>query len=112
MLLDMCHFINSFSVKLYFVLKNKYHLFIETIHCVIQEILMYLLTAYNSHSTCFGSRKNAPEKNASRINVNAPGKSAPRKIAPRKFAHKKNTPWKNCLEGTSNKFASDIFSFV
>ena len=89
MLLDMCHFINSFSVKLYFVLKKKYHLFIETIHCVIQEILMYLLTAYNNYSTCFGSRKNAP-----RINANAPGKSAPRKIAPRKFAPKKNTPWK------------------
>ena len=53
MLIEICHFINSFSVKLYFVLKKKYHLVIETIHCVIQEVLIYLLTACNNYSACF-----------------------------------------------------------
>ena len=45
--------INSFSVKLYFILKKKLHLFIETIRCVIQESIIYLLTACNNYNTCF-----------------------------------------------------------
>ena len=32
------------------MIKNKKK---ETIHYVIQEIIIYLLTAYNNYSTCF-----------------------------------------------------------
>ena len=46
-------FYQQFFCDVKFCFEKEVNLFIETIRRVIQEILIYLLTASNNYSTCF-----------------------------------------------------------